>query len=243
MNTLAPSMDQKHAHDARQIPSKASRTSLTRTLLACGLLYSLLYAFINDVVAAELYEGYSRTSQAISELSATRAPTRALLTSTLPVFTFLLLAFGIGVWRSTQDNRALRATGALLAAHAATFPLWLLAPMTSREEMGSSVLFADIAHIVLSAVAVVFILSQIGFSAAALGKPFRRYSLSTAATVLVFGAMTGVQAPKVAAGEPTPWIGLFERISFAAWLLWVAVLAIVLLRRTRSPLSEKQSSL
>jgi len=52
--------------------------------------------------------------------------------------------------------------------------------------------------------------------------------------VLVFGALTGMQAPKVPAGEPTPWMGLFERVSLWAWLLWMAVLAIILLRdRTR----------
>ena len=62
------------------------RTTVLKGLLACGVIYSLLTAIVNDVVAAEIYEGYSRTSQAISELSATAAPTKALLTALLPVF-------------------------------------------------------------------------------------------------------------------------------------------------------------
>jgi len=211
-----------------------------KALLACGVLYSLLYAFVNDVVAAALYQGYSRTSQAISELSATGAPTQALLTATLPIFTVLLSAFGVGVWKAARGKRALRVTGALLVAHAITFPLWLLTPMTSRGAIGATMPVNDIAHIVLTALAIVFILSQIGFGAAALGKPFRLYSLLTAVTVVVFGALTGILAPRVATGESTPWMGVFERISFAAWLLWLVTLAIVLLKRIESPEGEPQ---
>jgi hypothetical protein len=29
--------------------------------------------------------------------------------------------------------------------------------------------------------------------------------------------------------QPTPWLGLFERLSIAPWLLWMAVLAVMLL--------------
>ncbi len=213
-------------------------------LLACGVAYSVLYAVVNDVVAATLYDGYSRTSQAISELSATAAPTRALLTATLPVFTVLMVAFGVGVWTSADGNRALRAAGGILVAHGATFPLWLFFPMTSREKIGAAMPVNDIGHIGLTVVAILLILSQIGFAAAAFGKRFRIYSLLTAATVIGFGALTGAQAPNVAEGGTTQWMGLYERISFAAWLLWVAVLAIALLRKSRAPrdLASRQGS-
>lgn len=128
-------------------------------------------------------------------------------------------------------------TGAVLVAHAVTTPLWLPFPMTSREEMIEGTMPAnDLGHIVLSAVVVVLILMEIGFGAAAFGKRFRLYSLVTAATVLAFGALTGMEGPKVPAGEPTPWMGLFERISIWTWL-WVAVLAIILLRG-RSTLTQ-----
>lgn len=210
-----------------------SETSLTKVLLACGVAYAVLYAVVNDVVAAALYDGYSRTSQAISELSATNAPSRGLLIAMIPVFTVLMMAFGVGVWKASNGSRALRVTGALLTVHGATFPLWLLAPMTSREQMGATMALNDIGHIVLSATAVLFILLEILFGAIALGERFKIYSFLTAATVLVFGALTGAAAPDVAAGEPTLWMGLVERIAFAAWLLWLAVLAIALLRRPR----------
>jgi len=60
-----------------------------RSLLACGLLYAVLYPIVNDVIAANLYDGYSRMDQAVSELSAVGAPARAFLTATVPVFSLL----------------------------------------------------------------------------------------------------------------------------------------------------------
>ena len=81
----------------------------------------------------------------------------------------------------------------------------------------------------MSAVTVAFILSQIGFSAAAFGWRFRLYATVSAVAVVVFGTMTSVQARSVAIGEPTPWMGLAERLSIAPWLLWMAVLAVMLM--------------
>jgi hypothetical protein len=242
MKTLARTPYQERPYCPPRVLGTRPQSILIKGLLACGVLYALLYAFITDVVAAELYAGYSRSSQAISELSATGSPTRALLTAMGPLFTALQAAFGIGVWKSAWGERSVRATGGLLVAHAATFPLWVLAPMTSRAEIGASMPLNDIAHITLSAVAILFILLQIGFGAQVFGTRFRLYSLSSAVTVLVFGALTGMQAPAVAAGEPTPWIGLFERISFAAWLLWLAVLAVALLRRNATLAALDQGS-
>jgi hypothetical protein len=36
--------------------------------------------------------------------------------------------------------------------------------------------------------------------------------------------------PQLEANLPTPWMGLWERIDIFATMLWIAVLAIVLLR-------------
>ena len=73
------------------------------------------------------------------------------------------------------------------------------------------------------------LLSEIGFSAAAFGWRFRVYARASAVTVVAFGALTAVQASRLPAGGPTPWMGLFERISIAPWLLWMAVLHFILM--------------
>lgn len=45
------------------------------------------------------------------------------------------------------------------------------------------------------------------------------------------GSATFLYAPRLAANLPTPGMGLLERIDLGAYLLWVAVLAVALLRR------------
>ena len=213
-------------------PVESSRAPRVKLLLACGFVYGLAYVVANDVVAATFYDGYSRMSQAISELSATGAPTKPLLTVMSPVFSGLMIAFGIGVWKAARGKRALRVAGGLLAVHGAWMPLWLLAPMSQREVIAAgSGTSSDTMHIVLSGLTGLFVLSEIGFGAAAFGKRFRLYSILTAATVVIFAAvLTGVASTDLQAGEPTPWLGLVERIGVYAWMLWMGVLAIALIR-------------
>jgi hypothetical protein len=85
-------------------------------------------------------------------------------------------------------------------------------------------------HIVFTMVWGLFALAAIGFAAAALGKRFRRYSVATILIMIAFIALTSLDAPRIPQDLPTPWIGVWERINIAAYLLWVAVLAVALLR-------------
>jgi len=88
----------------------------------------------------------------------------------------------------------------------------------------------DTMHAILTGVGVLFILLAMGFGAAAFGKRFRLYSIGTILILLVFGALAGLDGPRLAANLPTPWMGVWERVTIGAYLLWVVVLAIGLLR-------------
>jgi hypothetical protein len=227
------------------VPKCGSRR-VTVLLLGCGVLYASSYAIANDLVAAARYRGYSRTSQAVSELSATGAPTRRFLTVMLPVWTALMVAFGIGVLRSASGARSLRVTGGVLIAFGVSGVAWLAFPMTSRDEMVLGTTAAnDVGHLVLSGVTVVLIILQLVFGSRAFGPRFRRYSLATGSMVLVFGALTARASSKIALGESTPWLGLFERLDIGAWLLWLIVFAIACMRRrdARSGRCESLASL
>jgi len=70
----------------------------------------------------------------------------------------------------------------------------------------------------------------VGFGAAAFGKRFRIYSIATLAVLLASGTWTGTYASAVEANLPTPWAGVWERITSTAYMLWIAVLATALLR-------------
>jgi Protein of unknown function (DUF998) len=204
----------------------------TRLLLACGVVYGVSYVIANDVIAAAWHGEYGRLDQAVSELSAKGAESRPFLAAMVAVWALAMIAFGVGVWRSARGNRHLRITGVLLAAFGVSSLLWLPFPMTARADIveGAVVAGDDLGHIVMAGVTVALILAQIGFGAVALGTRFRLYSLASAIIVLLFGAVTGTQSPNIANGEPTPWMGLYERVSIGAWLLWMAVLAVVLWR-------------
>jgi hypothetical protein len=202
---------------------------LRKALLVCGVLSSLLYG---TMMIAIRFEGYSPISQTVSELSAIGAPTRPLWMLLGPVYELLVVAFGVGVWVSARGKHALRVVGGLFVAFGVLGGLaWPFAPMHQREVLaaGGGTL-SDTLHIILGAVTVLFMLVAIGFGATALGKRFRLYSIATILILLVFGALTGLDGPRIGANLPTPWVGLWERINIYGFLLWVVVLAIVLMR-------------
>jgi hypothetical protein len=203
---------------------------LRKALLVGGILSSLLYVAMNVFVAMQ-WEGYSSASQTVSELSAIGAPTRPLWVLPAAFYTVLVTAFGWGVWRSAARIRALRIVGGLLIAYGALGLVWPLAPMHLREALaaGGSTL-SDTMHLVLGGVTVLLMLLGIGFGAAAFGKRFRLYSIASLLILVAFGALTFLDAPRIAANLPTPWVGVWERINIGVFLLWVVVLAITLLR-------------
>lgn len=197
---------------------------LRKSLLVCGILSSLIYIGA-DLVAATLYAGYSYTDQTVSELSAIGAPTRPFWILMGILYTLLLAAYGWGIWMSAGRRRLLRVAGALLIVDAVFGLFW--PPMHQR---GTEFTLTDTLHIVWTMVNGVLMLLAMGFAAAALRRRFRIYSIATMLIMVAFGALTGVQAPGVAANLPTPWIGVWERINIAAFLMWFIVLAIALWR-------------
>jgi len=56
-------------------------------------------------------------------------------------------------------------------------------------------------------------LCTIGFGAAAFGRWFRIYSIITLIVALVFGALTGMASTSVQANQPTPRLGVWQRIN------------------------------
>jgi pimeloyl-ACP methyl ester carboxylesterase len=201
-----------------------------KTLLACGILSSVLYAAM-VVLIAKQWEGYSSASQSISELSAIGAPTRPLWTLPGTIYVLLVTAFGGGVWMSAGLNRALRRTGVLIVAYGALGLLWPLAPMHSREVLAAGGgTPEDTMHVVLASLAVLLMFAAIASGAVALGPRFRRYSIASVIVLLTFGLLTFIAAPRVSANLPTPWLGVWQRINLGVFLLWVVVLAVALLR-------------
>ncbi len=203
---------------------------LRKILLGAGIFSSALWVAM-DIVAALRYAGYNYTDQTFSELSAIDAPTRPLIVAVVIACEILVIAFGVGVWGVAGRNRAPRVVAGLLVAGGGVNLVGLFTPMHQREVLaaGGGTL-TDTLHIMLGVTDSLLFLLIVGFGAAALGQRFRLYSIATILVLLVFGALTGLESPRLSANESTPWLGVFERTSAYAFMLWVAVLAVSLLR-------------
>lgn len=197
-----------------------------KVLLFCGILASLIYVG-TDILAAMRWEGYSYIDQTVSELRAIGAPTRPFLVSVLIVYSLLETAFGLGVRKAAGTKRALRIMGALLIGLGV---LDLVAPLFPMHLRGAGATLTDTIHKALTVVTVLMFLALIGLGATVGGTWFRFYSIGTIVLLVVFGFLTGTKASLIEAGLPTPWVGVTERINIYSYMLWMATLAVVLLR-------------
>jgi Protein of unknown function (DUF998) len=218
----------------QMIPSRLM--TMREALLICGILSSLLYAAINIIVAMQ-WKAYDSASQTISELSAIAAPTRTLWIVLYMPYAMLMFAFALGVWKSAIGNRPLRIAGGLLIAYGALCFVKPYAPMHLRETLAAGgETLTDIIHIALSMITQIIYVLSVGLVATALGKQFRLYSIITLAIILVFGGLTFLDGPGISKNLPTPMVGVWQRINFGVFLLWVVVLAVVLLKNKKSGL-------
>lgn len=70
-------------------------SGVRKVLLSCGILSSLLYA-LTDLLGGLRYQNYNFSSQAISELMATGAPSERFVDPLFLMYGVLALAFGVG---------------------------------------------------------------------------------------------------------------------------------------------------
>jgi hypothetical protein len=211
---------------------------LRKVLLVCGILAALLYVG-SDILAAMSWEGYSYTAQSVSELRAIGAPTRSFLMPILSIHAVLEIAFGFGVWQAAGPKHSVRFAGGLLIGIGV---LDLMGPFFQLN-LGESVeSFTNMLHILVTVVSMLAMLLIMGFGATADGKWFRLYSYATLVAVVVLGVWTFMELPRVAANLPTPWMGVKERLGIYGYMLWLAVLALVLWRTRITAVAGKPSA-
>ena len=207
-------------------------------LLGCGIVSTIMYIAV-DLLAASRHPAYSLVDQTISELSAIGAPTAHYWSAMGPAYEVLMLLFGIGVLREAKGNHALRIVGALLVGFSVFGVLWAFFPMHQR---GAAMTWTDVGHIVLGAVTMTFFLTLVVVGAFTLGRRFRVYSFATLAVLVPSGIATFAFAPRLIAGESTPFLGIVERFNVYGSMVWVAVLGVSLLRRQRALRSSRVTS-
>jgi hypothetical protein len=184
------------------------------------------------MVGGLLYPGYSFTAQAISELFAIGAPTSSFVVPTFTLCSLLVLAFSVGVWVSAWGSRAIRLNSLMFFGNAVNgLVLWNVYPMHMR---GAEATFTDTMHIVLAGVGVVFVLLAVCIVALSSSGWLRAYSIIAILVLLVPGAIVFMTIPGLVMGEPTPYVGLTERISTYGYYLWQVVFIKHLINQGKS---------
>jgi hypothetical protein len=185
------------------------------------------------------YPDYNITSQTVSELSAINAPTRTFWFVLGIFYSLFFIAFGLGIWLSANGNRALRVVAAVILFDAVLGFFW--PPMHRREIIaaGGGTL-TDTLHLVWAFIHLVLMLLMIGFGASVLGKGFRIFSVAIVLIFIVFGILTTIESRGIEANLPTPYVGTWERINIGAYLFWVIVFAIMLLKRNNKSVNYSQ---
>ena len=166
----------------------------------------------------------------VSELSAIGAPTRILWTLLVMLYPLLYGAFGWGVLKAAQGNRALAIVGRLIIAYSIINFYW--PPMHQRQVIsGGGGTLTDTLHISWAMVTLLFMILLMGLGAKALGKKFRVFTITIFVLFIFFAVLIGMEAPGIQANLPTPHLGIWERSNIGAFMLWVIVFAIVLLQK------------
>lgn len=207
-----------------------------KILLGCGIVSSVLYV-VSDVIGALRYPGYSYADQEFSELLAAGSPVRPLMIAINGIpYGLLVAAFAVGVWKSASPERAGRITAAMLLGYVATgMAGGLIFNMDRREVLAAGEAGPRNAmHGPATAVMSLFFVVAMVFGSKLLGRRFRYYTYASIAILIVFGVLTTLQIGQMEANQPTSWMGITERINIYASMLWVAVLAIGLLRAERA---------
>jgi hypothetical protein len=204
------------------------KAEMRKLLLSCGIVSSLWYIAMNIVVPFRL-EGYDWTLQTVSELSAIGVPTRQLWVNMAALYSLLLTLFGSGICISANGKQSLKLAGILVIAYGIIGLAW--PPMHQRAAIAAGQgSLTDTMHIVFTFVTVLIMTLVIILAALSFGKRFLFYSIVTIVALFVFGVLTGLNAPLLEKNLPTPWMGIWERVSIGVYVAWIGTLAILLLK-------------
>jgi hypothetical protein len=212
------------------------KISTKNNLLFCGILSTILYV-ITTILGAIKWKEYDSFSQSVSELIAVNAPSASLVIPLFLIYSLLVFAFGIGIWLSAENKKAIRIVAILIITKEILGVVaTLFAPMHLR---GNETTISDTWHIILTAVGVLLCMfPAIIFGIKAFGKRFLIFSIVTILVFLFFGTLAGMDGSKIAENLPTPYAGIWERINIFMYFIWVIVLAINLLRQNKSKITR-----
>ncbi len=205
------------------------RDIVRQALLWCGIVAPLLH-MATDQFVGRLLHGYSFAAQSMSELSASGAPTRKLFVALTIPATVLMVAFGVGVWRTGGQPVLPRIVAGLMMGNAV---LGLTATVFFPTRFGERPAFGSAGVIIMFLSVVCFVLAMV-FGAITYGGWLR---IVSAGIPTAYVLLTVLRLGTAASGSPEgagALMGIQERTMAYAYLLWVMALAVHLLLSSRA---------
>jgi len=178
--------------------------------------------YVGAAILGEILDPqYSQIRNAISELTGSLAPNRAVLAPIYIAYNLTLVGFAYAIFSATKGGTLFKVAVALFAIGG----LSGIGQVTlfRMDSVGSATTAAGSIHIVLASVSSLLtvataILYGFAFRREPAFRGLSKYSFATA--VLLF-----VSAPAAVASIGTDVMGLFERITIGAFMLWVVVVS------------------
>ncbi len=199
--------------------------------------YSLLSGFISaviypltDIIAGNMYRGYSFNEQAVSELFAINSPVAPLVVFLFSISSVFLILFSASVFMFSKNKKIMRFLALMLSGNAInSLILWNFFPMHMRNVQPA---FTDKMHAILAINP--FVLISIIIGVFMYKNWFRYYSLLTILILFIPAFLSFSYIPLLLSHQPTPWMGFTERVSQYGHLSWLAVLSIMLFNKNRA---------
>lgn len=197
--------------------------------LFSGFIASLLY-IITDIAATNMYQGYNSNSQAVSELFAIGAPTANFVVPLFSTCSIFYLLLSVGIFCYAKTNKVLRFLSFMVLLNAINcLFLWNFFPMHMRDVEKT---FTDTMHTILAINP--FILISLFIGTIFFKGWFRLYSIFTIAVLICMASISFSFVTPLINHQPTPGMGLTERIAQYAHQTWHAVLGIYLFKLSKA---------
>lgn len=201
-----------------------------KKLTGFGMLGAFMYA-LHVVLGGILWKGYNHLMQPISDLTATGAPNKELLSVITLIYGVLCILFAFSAYMATRGRVSKSASVGLLVflgMHLVSISYGLF----PEDLPGAAATFAGTMHIVVTFLIVPLtilspLLVGIGLRKAEGLAGFSRYSIITGIVIFIAGG-----ASAVFFAQKLPYFGLVERVNIGTLQLWTFLLSFQLFRRT-----------
>ena len=198
---------------------------MKKLLALSGVLAPIIY--IGTVILGGILRpGYSHIAEAVSELVATGAPHKPLLSSLFLVYNILCGAFGVGVlqYAAQTGRKTSGKVGALSLIVLGSIGV-LLELFFPQDPGGPAVTFAGTMHIILASIAslatmIAIIATGLWFRNFLDFKGYTYYSLITFGIIFIAGGSVPIF------GMTNPYFGILERIAIGGFIQWLFVIGI-----------------